>query len=91
MMQPFSTTSKSPNARIPSIGGGWVWALDNEYPQGVTQGVTVSEPDTFDTFVTPSQRQAVKKSTPVIDSDTPFDIFTEPQKLEPVAPVGGHK
>lgn len=88
--------SKNPRieSRKASFGGGWVWALDHEIPQGVTQGVqgvTVSEPDTFDTFVTPSQKQAVKKPASIVETDTPFDIFVEPERLAPVTPIGGQK
>ncbi|KRC60625.1 hypothetical protein ASE14_06440 [Agromyces sp. Root81] len=36
------------------FGAGWVWAIDHEGVTEGVQGVKDSEPDTFDTFVTPS-------------------------------------
>lgn len=80
------STSPKIESRKASFGGGWVWGISLDASTLPAQGVTkVSKVSALETptpstpSVTPSQKSPKQAPTPVAETDTPFDLFTELQ------------
>ncbi|WP_309065348.1 hypothetical protein [Microbacterium sp.] len=74
------------------FGAGWVWAISTEGVTEGVQGVTSRNPDTFDTFVTPSPGEPAddKEAAPVSYIDHRPEIVARADMRCPVCeePVG---